>query len=197
MSTIEKTSPTSLSALELLHSRASAIKLGEPGPSQGDIEAILRAAVTAADHGRVRPWRFIVMQGEGRNKLGALMAQSFQAANPAASPEDLQREANKPLRAPVIIALVAKTDSKHKIPVIEQILAAGAAGAHLMLAANALGYGVTWKTGAAAYDPLVRDGLGFADGDVIIGFFYIGTDPKIGAPPPRAEIGAVTDYWTS
>lgn len=197
VSAAEQTQPLSISALDLLHSRASASKFGDKRPSRTEIDSILRAAVTAADHGRLRPWRFIVIEGEGRAKLGALIAKGFEAANPAATPEAIQREADKPLRAPVVVALIAKTDKSHKVPVIEQVLAAGAAGAHLMLAANALGFGCAWKTGAPAYDPIVREGLGYGEDDMIVGFFYIGTDLKAGPALPRADIGAVTDYWTS
>lgn len=178
-----------------LSNRASAQKLGEPGPSVEEVEAMLQASVSAPDHGRIRPWRFIVMRCAGRERLGALMAAALQQANPSASAEELAREAGKPLRAPVVIALVAVPVAGHKVPVIEQVLAAGAAGTQLMLAANALGYGVAWKTGAAAHDAGVRAGLGFGPDDTIIGFFYIGTDPKTVAPLPRAGIEGVVTYW--
>src|SRR3546814_11493139 len=78
-------------------------------------------------------------------------------------------------------------DKTHKVPVIEQQYAAAAAGAHLMLAAKALGFGSNWKTGAPAYHPIVRNGLGFGDDVAIIGFFYIGTEPKP-SPLQRASI---------
>jgi nitroreductase len=181
--------------IEFLQHRASAQKLSGPGPSEAEVEAMLRAAVTAPDHGRLRPWRFIVMRGAGRERLGALMADAFRRANPGASDDEVAREAGKPLRAPVVIALVAVPIVPHKIPAIEQVLAAGAAGTQLMLAANALGYGAAWKTGSAAHDADIRAGLGFGDGDTVIGYFYIGTDSKTVPPLPRAGIADVVTHW--
>ena len=155
---------------------------------------ILKAAVTAADHGRVRPWRFVVMQGDGRNRLANLMVDEQRAANPDVSEADAEKTRAKAMRAPVVIALVCKANADHKVPVFEQHLAVAAAGAHLMLAANALGFGANWRTGAAAYHPIVRKGLGFGADDAIIGFFYIGTDTQR-SPIPRASIESVVQYW--
>lgn len=187
--------PRHEAALGLLLSRSSAARFEAPAPRDAEIDLMLRAAVTAADHGRIRPWRFIVMEGDGRKRLSALMVEALRARNPNASDEELQKEGGKALRPPVVIALIAQPDRNHKVPVEEQIHATAAAGAHLMLAANALGYGCAWKTGAAATDPIVRKGLGFGDGDVIVGFFYIGTDPAGGSPLPRAAIDGVTQFW--
>jgi nitroreductase len=187
--------PRNDAALSFLLSRASAARFEEPAPKDAEIDLMLRAAVTAADHGRIRPWRFIVMEGEGRKRLSALMVEALRARSPNASEDELKKEGGKVLRAPVVIALIAKPDRAHKVPVDEQIQAVAAAGAHLMLAANALGYGCAWKTGLAATDPIVRNGLGFGDGDSIIGFFYIGTNPQIGAPLPRATIEGVAEFW--
>lgn len=181
--------------MELLTSRASAARMIDPAPTSEEIEAILKAAVSAADHGRIRPWRFIVMQGGGRLRLANLMAEAVRANDPGVSESELEKVRAKALRAPVIIAVIAKPVIGHKVPVIEQSMAAAAAGAHLMLAANTLGYGAAWKTGAPAYSPLVREGLGFGDDDSIIGFFYIGTDSKGTAPAPRATLEGVVEYW--
>lgn len=180
--------------IDFLRERASALRLTEPGPTQEQIEAILSAAVTAADHGRIRPWRFVVMRGDGRKRLGNLMADAQRAIQPEISEDVLDNIRAKALRAPVVIALVCEPDTTHKVPVIEQQLAAGAAGAHLMLAAKALGFGASWKTGTPAYDPALRAGLGFGPDDSVIGFFYIGTDLQP-SPLTRASIESVVQYW--
>jgi nitroreductase len=134
------------------------------------------------------------MQGDGRKRLANLMAEEQRAANPEISDAALEKTRAKAMRAPVVIALGCKANATHKVQVFEQQLAVAAAGAHLMLAANAVGFGVNWKTGAAAYHPIVRKGLGFETDDAIIGFFYIGTDPRP-SPLPRASIESVVQYW--
>lgn len=186
--------PRNEAALNLLLTRASAARFEAPAPTRAEIDLMLRAAVTAADHGRIRPWRFIVMEGEGRKRLSNLMVEAMRARNPNVSEEELAKEGSKALRPPVLIALIANPDRNHKIPVVEQEQAVAAAGAHLMLAANALGYGCAWKSGAAAHDPAVVRGLGFGEGDSIVGFFFIGSEPK-GSPLPRATIDDVVQFW--
>jgi nitroreductase len=191
---VDNSSPDESNSIDLLINRASALRLAEPGPTQEQIDSILKAAVTAADHGRIRPWRFIVMQGEGRKRLGNLMAEAQRATKAEISQEELEKTRGKAMRAPVVIALACKADAAHKVPVFEQQLAVAAAGAHLMLAAKALGFGSNWKTGSAAYHPIIRTGLGLTAEDSIIGFFYIGTEPQP-SPLSRASIEGVVDYW--
>jgi nitroreductase len=182
------------SSLKLLLTRASALKFAEPGPSREQIDSMLKAAVTAADHGRIRPWRFVVMQGEGRKRLGDLLAKVQAAIKPDTSEDTLEKTREKALRAPLVIAVVCQADSSHDVPVLEQQFATAAAGAQLMLAARALGFGSNWKTGTPAYHPIMREGLGFGAQDAIIGFFYIGSEPKA-SPLPRASTEAVVQFW--
>ena len=180
-------------AIDLLLHRASGLKFAEPGPTEAQLQQILSAAVTAADHGRLRPWRFIVFEGSGRERLGDLMAEQVRADKPEAEDKDLDKARAKALRAPVVIALICKPTLGHKVPVIEQQAAVAAAGAHLMLAANSLGFGAAWKTGAAAHHRAVQRGLGLEDHDTIVGLFYIGTEPNP-SPLPRATLESVVQY---
>jgi nitroreductase len=177
-------------ALELLHTRESAKRLQEPAPSAADLEAIFKSAVRAPDHGRLRPWRFIVIRGAARERLGEVLASSLKSRVPDASPEMLARERGKALRAPLIIVVAAKVSAGGKIPEIEQILSAGAAAQNIMLAAHALGYGAMWKTGAPAYDSGVKQALGLEAGDAIVAFLYLGTRvavPTLGTRPAPDE----------
>lgn len=171
--------------LKGIESRISAVKLSEPAPTREHLERIINAGTRAPDHGRLRPWRFVVLEGAARAKLGDAMADMLRAKVPDATPDQLNSERNKPMRAPVIVAVAAKI-TKGKIPEIEQVLAAGAAAQNMFLAANALGYGVMWKTGGAAYDPQVKALLGLAAEDHIVALLYLGTTaatgPLIAAP---------------
>lgn len=162
--------------------RASAIKLCDPAPSHEHLLQILQAGTLAPDHGKLAPWRFVVMQKTARAALGELMAQGHLQRNPDATPDELQRERNKVLRAPCIIAAAAQIKKPHKVPEIEQVLAVGAAVQNMFLAAHALGYGVMWKTGPAAYDAAIKHHLGLATDDHIVALLYLGSAEVAGTP---------------
>jgi|SRR6185312_5048696 len=184
-----------MDALELLLSRDSAMKLEAPGPSEAELNTILESAVRAPDHGRLRPWRFVVIPTEQRERFGELMAESMRRREPDASEEALNRERAKAMRAPVIVVVAAKVAKGHKIPEIEQIAAVSAAAQSIMLAAPAQGYGAMWKTGEPAYDPFVRQALGLDGTDEIIGFLYIGTRAGGMSPVPRAVAREYVSVW--
>ena len=169
--------------IEGIQSRTSALKLSEPAPSRADVERIIKAGTRAPDHGRLRPWRFVVLEGEARKQLGSAMAELLRQKLPDAPASQLDAEAAKPMRAPLIIAVGAKI-SKGKIPEIEQLAAVSAAIQNMFLAAHALGYGAMWKTGGAAYATSVKTLLGLAPEDHIVGFLYLG---KNASPGPLVE----------
>jgi nitroreductase len=163
-----------MDALEALNTRATAKTYGETAPTKEQLAIVLQAAVRAPDHGRLRPWRFMIIQGDQRRKLGDLLAASALRRIPGLSAGDLQRERDKALRAPLIIVVACRIVPGTKIPVIEQILAAGSAAQNILLALHALGFVAAWKTGEAAYDPEVKRALGFAADDHLVGFIYTG-----------------------
>jgi nitroreductase len=170
--------------IEGILSRTSALKLSEPAPTRADVEKIIAAGVRAPDHGRLRPWRFIVLEGDARKKLGNAMAELLRQKMPDAAESQLAAEAAKPLRAPMIIAVAAKI-AKGKIPEIEQVAAVAAALENMFLAAHALGYGAMWKTGGAAYAASVKELLGLTAEDHIVGYLYLG---KNAAPGPVVPV---------
>jgi len=161
--------------LEALNTRATAKTYGQTAPSREHLAIVLQAAVRAPDHGRLRPWRFMLIEGGQRQKLGELLAASALRRIPGLSAGDLQRERDKALRAPLIIVVACRIVPGTKIPAIEQILAAGAAAQNILLALHALGYAAAWKTGEAAYDTEVKKALGFAADDHLVGFIYTGS----------------------
>lgn len=172
-----------MEAIEALLTRRSARTLGLPAPDAGTLALIFESASRAPDHGRLRPWRFIVIEGAARERFGALLAEHLRRAHPGSTEEVLQRERQKAFRAPLIVAVAAVIQPQAKIPQIEQILAAGAAAQNMMLAAHALGFNAMWKTGGAAYDEGVKTALGLSPLDAIVGFLYLGTEPA--APPSQ------------
>jgi nitroreductase len=185
-----------MQAIDALLERRSAKTLTDPAPDEGALALLLESASRAPDHGRLRPWRFIVIRGGARERLGELMAGQLLRQQPAASAEALQRERQKPLRAPLIVVVAAVCNATARIPPIEQILAAGAAAQNMMLAAMALGFGAMWKTGDAAYDDKVKLALGLETPDSIVGFVYLGTAPTDAMPAPvRGQWEDRVSYW--
>ena len=184
-----------MQAIDALVMRRSATALTEPAPDAGALELMFASAVRAPDHGRLRPWRFVVVRGAARTAFGELLAAHLARSQPTASAESLQRERDKALRAPMIIVVAAHVNAAVKIPPLEQTLSAGVAAGHIMLAALALGYNAMWKTGGAAYDAEVGRALGLDAGDVIVGFLYVGTEA--GRPNvPRGEWRELVREWS-
>jgi len=176
-----------MQAIDALLTRRSARALTEPAPDAGALELIFAAAARAPDHGRLRPWRFILVRGPARARFGALLAEQLRRTHPQIGEESLERERLKAFRAPLIIVVAAHCDPAVKIPVIEQTLSAAAAAHAMMLAAFALGFNAMWKTGAAAYDATVKEALGLAPADAIVGFLYFGTESGERAPAAPSE----------
>lgn len=184
-----------MDAIDLLLTRDSALKLEAPGPTDADLDSLFGAAVRAPDHGRLRPWRFVVIPTEQRGRFGEAMADSMRRREPDASAEALQRERDKAMRAPTIVVVAGRIQKGHRIPAIEQIAAVSAATQNIMLAAPALGFGAMWKTGAPAYDPDMKLALGLEASDEIVGFLYIGTRAGGSSPAPRPAATEFVSVW--
>jgi len=149
--------------------------LGEPGPSAAEIESLLTAAARVPDHGKLVPWRFILIEGEARQRLGEVLAKAFQADNPGADADKVAAERERFSMAPLVVAVVSRAAPHVKIPEWEQVLSAGAVCMNLLNAATALGYGASWLTSWAAFDRRVLDALGLSPTERIAGFVHIGT----------------------
>jgi nitroreductase len=185
-----------MDALEALTTRASPLKLGDPAPDRAALDAMLRAAARAPDHGRLHPWRFIVIESEARRHLGEVLAAAIARREPDAPEALIAKERDKPLRAPLVVVVAAHVIESRKIPAVEQIIAAGAAAQNILVAAHALGYGGFWRTGPAAYDDAVKKALGLKPADAIVGFLYLGTPLVPSPPPPPADLAAFVTEWS-
>ena len=162
-----------------LQTRTSAARLAEPGPGLEDLDRLLQAAGRAPDHGRLRPWRLIVLEGAVREAFTAAAAEAKRARLPSMTAEQLAAERDKMNRSPTIVVVgCAVNREQTKVPEIEQVVAVGAAAQNLFLAAHDLGYGVMWKTGAAAYDPLVKATVGLRPDDHIVAIMHLGARLK-------------------
>jgi nitroreductase len=186
-----------MDAMTLLHERGSMGKLTGPAPDPDQLEAIYRAALRAPDHGELRPWRFIEFSGEGLDKLGELFAEAEYREDPHAGDAVLDAARKKPLRAPLIIAVIARvTPDVDKVPRIEQVISAGCAAHAILLAAHAEGLGAMWRSGKYAFDPTVRKGLGLGEDDELVAFVYLGRPGGRHKPLPDHEIEDFVERWT-
>ena len=167
-----------MDALELLHNRVSSPLLGELPPTEAQLQTMFKAALRAPDHGALRPWRFLTIAGDARKQLGQLFLDAALIEDPELPEAKRTKLQNMPLRAPLMVVAIAKIQPHPKVPEVEQQVAAGAATQNLLLAAFAQGIGGMWRTGEMAYNPTVKQGLGLADNEQIIGFVYLGSQPE-------------------
>jgi nitroreductase len=181
--------------IETLLSRASVKALGEPGPSDDQLRTIFEAAVRAPDHGKLRPWHFFVVRGEARERLSELFVEGVKRREPGASEAQIEKEREKPLRAPVTIAVAARITPGHKIPEIEQMLSAGAAAMNVLNAVHALGFAAKWVTGANCYDPEFGRAFGLDPADRLVGFIHVGTAMEKGPAVERPDPAGFVSEW--
>jgi nitroreductase len=184
-----------MQALDALLQRVSASKLIDPAPDQQQREMIFSAALRAADHGRLRPWRFLVIEAEARNELGELFERVATEDDASLTPAARERFRNMPLRAPMIVVVIAKCTPHPKVPEIELLISAGAAAQNMITAAYALGIGAIWRTGELAYHLRVRDGLGLTEDERIVGYLYLGTPGVTMEPAPLVDYHDFFSAW--
>ena len=167
-----------MKTLEAIHTRQSVGKVKPDLVPRDVIEKLLSAAVQAPNHYKVRPWRFVVLTGVARERLGEVMAQAFLDKFPDlpsdAQSKALEKERSKPLRSPVLIAVGVDKPVESKVIEIENVCATAAACQNLLLAAHELGLAAKWRTGDPAFDPKVKQFLGFEPEQHLIAFLYIG-----------------------
>lgn len=170
--------------------------LGEPRPSTEELDTILTVASRVPDHKKLVPWRFVVIEGEARDRLGELAAEAClrEEAEPP-SHVRLETERNRFRRAPLVVAVVSRVRDMRGAPEWEQVLSAGAACMNLCIAANALGYGTAWITEWVSYSKTFGEGFGLAANERIAGFIHVGTAKERPADRERPALSDVVSRW--
>ena len=165
------------SVLAFLKSRksASAKAMTAPGPSSGQMADILEIAARVPDHGKLAPWRFILIEGDGRKRMGQGFVDIWAKNNPTYGAENLDFQRGLFMRAPVILVVVSIAQVHGKIPVWEQQLSSAAVCYNAVLAATALGFDAQWQSDWVAYDEDAKNVMGVAAHEKISGIIYIGT----------------------
>lgn len=181
-------------AIRALLARASVPprQLHDPAPDAQALSLAVATATRAPDHGGLRPWRFVGVSGEARAHLGDLLARSLQSRAPDTPEARLELERLKPLRAPLVVAAGAALRAHAKIPAWEQEATAAAGIMNFINALDAMGFGCCWLSSPSLEDPAVKAALGFAPGDRLLGWIYIGT-PE--AERPRPMRPAPEGFW--
>lgn len=176
--------------------RSTAIKnLIAPGPSTAQIQDILGTASRVPDHNKLAPWWFAVFTEDARRQFGEVLRKAYLTEDKEAAPAKLDLEAERFLRAPVVIAVISRI-KEGKAPQWEQMLSAGTACYNLCLAANAMGFGTNWVTEWTAYNEDVRAALGCDERDNIAGFVYIGTPSEKPEERERPVLADIVNSWS-
>jgi nitroreductase len=164
---------------DAIASRSTAKSLTAPGPTAEQLTRLLEAAARAPDHGRLKPWRFVAVNGDARESFADAVAQARRDRTPDYTDEQMELERVKIRRSPCILVAgcVVRKDLP-KVPEIEQVIAAGAAVENLLLAAADLGIGAMWKTGPAAYSTRVKAVVGLSPDDHIVAIIHLGAVAK-------------------
>jgi nitroreductase len=181
-----------MDALTLLLTRQSAHTLQAPGPDAAQLDVILRAALRVPDFQNLKPFEFLVAEGEGRERLGALMQQAAVASN--RPEENIARAPKMPLRAPLVIIVVARARESKVAPLFDQQLAAGCAVMAMQMAAFAQGFAGVWRSGWPMHDENLSRLLGLGKLDRIVGFLYLGSATKPYPPLPTPDPAAFTRH---
>jgi nitroreductase len=167
--------PTNPETYELLMKRRS-VKANDmlaPGPDHETITKILAAGMRVPDHGKLAPWRFIVLEGEAREKLGDVFA-DLAVTEYDANEQLVQKAKGYATQGPTLIIAISSPSTKHPIPEWEQHLSAGAACQNMLVAATALGLASQWLTGGGSYSPKVCKALGMTEKEKIAGLMFFG-----------------------
>ncbi|MBY8186018.1 NAD(P)H nitroreductase [Vibrio fluvialis] len=181
-----------MDALELLLNRRSVAKLDAPAPEGKALENIIRAGLRAPDHANLMPWRFVIAQGSGLQKLSNILVTAAIADN--SEEAVVAKVKNAPFRAPMVITVIAKVTPHEKVSAFEQHLSAGCAVQAMQMAAIAQGYQGIWRSGNWMFHPEVHQAFGLEGDDQIVGFLYLGTPGTTPMKVPERELSQFVEF---
>jgi nitroreductase len=182
-----------MQALDLLLTRSSQPRLQAPAPEGQALENIKQAALRAPDHACLTPWKFVVCQNQGLVRLGEVFQQAAVAANK--SEKEIKRAPQLPLRAPMVMVVIAKYTENDKVPWVEQVASASCALHAMQMAAVAQGFAGVWRTGCFAKDLNVKLALNLLEQDEIVGFLYLGSSAIKPLPKQKRDSTEYFENW--
>lgn len=186
-----------LCAIEALHGRVSVGELTEPAPTAEQRDIIFRAALRAPDHAQLRPWHFLLVEGQAREQVGRIIADVEAQCYGEQSAAQQQKSAQRLMRAPLVLLIVARITAHPKVPDFEQIMSTAAAVQNMLLAAHAIGVGAMWRSGLVTYEPLLAEKLGLDESERLLGFLYLGTPSGVMKSVPQLAVDQFFTAWKS
>jgi len=166
-----------------------------PGPTPAQLREILEAAIRVPDHGKLGPWRFVIIEAAQREAFADLLVDACRDENAEVRPAELDAARQFAVQAPTLVAVISAPVAHPKIPAWEQQLSAGAACMNLLMATHAAGFVGGWLTGWAAYNRRVAESLGARGDDRIAGFLFLGSPSRPLDERPRPAYEAVVSTW--
>lgn len=185
-----------MTPMDMLLTRASTDHLTEPAPSDAQLSEVLAAAMRAPDHGKLRPWRYVVIRDDARPVLAERIVASMQRMDAEAPEFKIEKRRKRFSTMPLILALGMHLRPDHKIPLWEQEMAVAAAAMNVLNALHATGFGGVWVSGDVVNDPVLAEELGFPAPHRLAGFLFIGTPDGEQHTPKRPDPAEVTASWT-
>ena len=184
-----------METLEAIQTRNSVPLLTDPAPTSEEMSEVYKGALRAPDHARLRPWKFIEVRGDSRDKLAKIFIDTATALNSDLSENEISKLEKAPHRAPMVIILADNIKEHPKVPEIEQIISLGAAAQNILLGIHEIGYSAVWRTGNMAFNPEITKFLGLEENYKIIGYLYVGTSTGKEKPIPELEIQDFLEVW--
>lgn len=184
-----------MDTLSALVNRTSQGALIDPAPSADVLDKAFQAALRAPDHRMLRPWRYLVIDGDARQRLGEVFLQAGLQDNPALVDVEQQRLLKMPLRAPMIVVAITVNKEDPKVPPVEMVLSTGAAVQNFLLAMHAQGFGSMWRTGWVVEHSTVRQALGLQAHEHIAAFVYLGTPATAAKTPVLLPVSDFVSHW--
>lgn len=171
--------------------------LKEPGPNAEELEQILTIGTRVPDHGKITPWRLVVIAGDARAQAGEKLAEIFARNNPAMDEASIEIERQRFLPAPLTIGVISSPKPHPKVPEFEQLLSAGNVAFNLLHAAFALGFAASWITRWYTFDAEAASMLGAGEGERFVGFVHIGTPTAVIEDRPRPALADIVSHWSA
>lgn len=171
--------------------------LNEPGPNAEELEQILTIGTRVPDHGKITPWRLVVIAGDARAQAGERLAEIFARNNPGMDEASIEIERQRFLPAPLTIGVISSPKAHPKVPEFEQLLSAGNVAFNLLHAAFALGFAASWITRWYTFDAEAASMLGAGEGERFVGFVHIGTPTAVIEDRPRPALADIVSHWSA
>jgi len=181
--------------LKTIKNRNSVAHLAEPAPSIEEMEQVYQGALRAPDHAWLRPWKYIEIRGDARNKLADAFVKASISSGEKMTDELKEKLEKAPFRAPMVIILAADIKEHPKVPKIEQIISLGASGQNILLALHDIGYSAIWRTGKMAFNQHITDALELPSNYEVIGYLYVGTPSGNIKSLPELDINNHLTRW--